>query len=54
MVGGHLTATLKTASEHLRRLVIAGLILKWNEEREVRHALTPRAQNTLTFLGMLA
>ena len=28
MVGGRLTATLKTASEHLRRLVIAGLIVK--------------------------
>jgi len=44
---------LKTASEHLRRLTIAGLILKRQEGREVRHALTPRAQKILTFLRML-
>ena len=44
---------LKTASEHLRRLTIAGLILKRHEGREVRHALTPRAQNILTFLRLL-
>ena len=45
---------LKTASEHLRRLTIAGLILKRNEGREVRHALTPQARHVLTFLRMLA
>jgi len=45
---------LKTASEHLRRLAIAGLILKRNEGREVRHAITKRAGNILTFLRMLA
>ena len=45
---------LKTTSEHLRRLTIAGLILKRNEGREVRHALTPRARHVLTFLRMLA
>jgi len=44
---------LKTSSEHLRRLTIAGLILKRHEGREVRHALTPRAQNILTFLRLL-
>ncbi|MCX6972587.1 MAG: winged helix-turn-helix domain-containing protein [Verrucomicrobia bacterium] len=44
---------LKTASEHLRRLAIAGIILKRHEGREVRHALTPRARNILTFLRML-
>lgn len=45
---------LKTASEHLRRLTIAGLILKRNEGREVRHALTPQARQILKFLRMLA
>ena len=45
---------LKTASEHLRRLAIAGLVLKRHEGREVRHALTQRARNILTFLRMLA
>jgi DNA-binding transcriptional ArsR family regulator len=44
---------LKTASEHLRRLAIAGLILKRNEGREVRHAVTARAKHILTFLRML-
>ena len=44
---------LKTASEHLRRLTIAGIILKRNEGREVRHVLTPRARQILTFLRML-
>ena len=44
---------LKTASEHLRRLTLSGLILKRHEGREVRHALTSRAQKTLTFLRML-
>ena len=45
---------LKTTSEHLRRLTIAGLILKRNEGREVRHALTPQARQILKFLRMLA
>ncbi|MFZ4773882.1 MAG: ArsR/SmtB family transcription factor [Terrimicrobiaceae bacterium] len=44
---------LKTASEHLRRLAIAGLLLKRHEGREVRHALTPKAEHILTFLRML-
>jgi DNA-binding transcriptional ArsR family regulator len=44
---------LKTASEHLRRLAIAGLVLKRNAGREVRHGLTPRSENILTFLRML-
>jgi len=45
---------LKTSSEHLRRLTIAGLILKRHEGREVRHALTERAKHILTFLRVLA
>ncbi|MCX6972589.1 MAG: winged helix-turn-helix domain-containing protein [Verrucomicrobia bacterium] len=43
---------LKNASEHLRRLTTAGLILKRHEGREVSHALTPRARNIPTFLRM--
>ena len=45
---------LKTTSEHLRRLTIAGLILKRYEGRAVRHTLTPTARKALTFLRMLA
>jgi DNA-binding transcriptional ArsR family regulator len=44
---------LKTASEHLRRLALSGLVLKRQDGREVRHALTARAKKTLTFLRML-
>ena len=44
---------LKTASEHLRRLAIAGLIVKRYEGREVRHAVTARAKHILTFLRKL-
>ena len=44
---------IKTGSEHLRKLAIAGLVLKRNEGRWVRHRLTPRGANVLTFLRML-
>jgi len=44
---------LKTASEHLRRLAISGLVLKRHEGRQVRHTLTVRARNILKFLRML-
>lgn len=43
----------KTASEHIRRLAIAGLVLKRNEGNSVRHKLTPRAQSILKFLRTL-
>jgi DNA-binding transcriptional ArsR family regulator len=45
---------MKTASEHLRRLAIAGLLLKRYEGREVRHAITEQARNILSFLDKLA
>jgi DNA-binding transcriptional ArsR family regulator len=44
---------IKTGSEHVRRLAIAGLVMKRNEGRWVRHRLTPRGGNVLTFLRML-
>ena len=43
----------KTASEHIRRLAIAGLVLKRNEGHNVRHKLTPRAFFVLKFLRTL-
>ena len=45
---------MKTASEHLRRLAIAGLLLKRYEGREVRHAITEQARSILAFLDKLA
>jgi DNA-binding transcriptional ArsR family regulator len=44
---------MKTASEHLRRLVLSGLVLKRYDSRKVRHALTDRARTTLKFLARL-
>ena len=43
----------KTASGHVQRLAISGLVLKRSAGREVRHKITPRAKNILTFLRML-
>ena len=44
---------MKTASEHLRRLVLAGLVVKRYDSRKVRHALTERAKGILKFLERL-
>lgn len=44
---------LKTASEHLRRLAIAGLVLKRNQGSFVRHRLSPLGKTILKFLRML-
>ena len=52
-IADDLNINLKTASEHIRRLHAAGLVMKRNEGRRVRHALTKRAKNILTFLRML-
>ena|SRR5437773_2769395 len=45
--------SIKTASEHTRRLAIASLILKRKKGRQVLHALTRRGKDILTFLRML-
>lgn len=44
---------MKTASEHLRRLAIAGVVLKRNDASAVRHALSPRGILILKFLRTL-
>ena len=49
----HLEIEMKTASEHLRRLVIAGLVVKRYDSRKVRHAVTDRARDILKFLARL-
>jgi Mn-dependent DtxR family transcriptional regulator len=48
-----LKINFKTASEHVRRLAIAGLVLKRPAGHAVRHKLTQRAQNVLKFLRTL-
>ena len=48
-----LDVNMKTASEHLRRLAQSGLILKRNQNVNVRHRLTERGNHILKFLRIL-
>jgi len=48
-----LKINLKTASEHIRRLAISGLMLKRNQGKNVRHKLSDRGVVILTFLRTL-
>lgn len=48
-----LDINFKTASEHVRRLAIAGLVLKRNAGNHVRHALSPQGSTILKFLRTL-
>ena len=48
-----LDINFKTASEHVRRLAIPGLVLKRYEGRIVRHALSPPGRHILKFLRIL-
>ena len=43
----------ENASDHVRKLAIAGLVLKRNEGSAVRHKLTPRAESILVFCKRL-
>lgn len=44
---------LKTASEHIRRLALSGLIYKHSDGTSVRHSLTPTGWTILKFLRTL-
>lgn len=48
-----LKINFKTASEHIRRLAIAGLVLKRSDGNSIRHKLTDRALSILKFLRTL-
>ena len=48
-----LNINFKTASEHIRRLAIAGIVIKRNEGNAVRHKLTKRGESILKFLRTL-
>lgn len=41
------------ASDHVRKLAIAGLVMKRNEGSAVRHKLTPRGESILVFCKRL-
>ncbi|OGL77533.1 hypothetical protein A3F28_02665 [Candidatus Uhrbacteria bacterium RIFCSPHIGHO2_12_FULL_57_11] len=52
-IAEELGINMKTASEHIRRLAIAGLVMKRNERTSVRHALTRTGRAILKFLRTL-
>ncbi len=52
-VAGALSINFKTASDHMRRLAIAGLLLKRSDGHSVRHKITSRASQVLKFLRSL-
>ncbi len=49
-ISQRLDINFKTASEHLRRLMLAGLIVKTNDANFVLHTITPRGRKVLEFL----
>ena len=52
-IADRLDINFKTASEHIRRLAIAGLVLKRSEGLNVRHKLSDRGASILKFLRIL-
>jgi DNA-binding transcriptional ArsR family regulator len=52
-IAGRLQLGYENASDHVRKLAIAGLVLKRNEGSAVRHKLTPRAESILVFCKKL-
>lgn len=48
-----LNINFKTASSHLRRLIMAGLILKRSQGKDIRHKISERGKNVLMFLRTL-
>ena len=52
-IADRLKINFKTASEHIRRLAIAGLVLKRNQGASVRHKLSDRGDVILKFLRIL-
>lgn len=43
----------ENASDHIRKLAIAGLVMKRSQGTSVRHKLTPRAESVLVFCKKL-
>ena len=52
-IAEELKINMKTASEHVRRLAIAGLVLKRSAGNAVRHKVTDRGVSVLKFLRTL-
>ena len=52
-ISDELKINFKTASEHIRRLAIAGLVIKRSEGPSVCHKITPTGSSILMFLRTL-
>lgn len=52
-ISDELSLNFKTASEHIRRLAISGLVMKRSDGLSVRHKLTDRGKSILKFLRIL-
>ena len=52
-IADRLRINFKTASEHVRRLAIAGLVMKRHDGNSVRHKITDTAESILKFLRTL-
>ena len=52
-IASALNINFKTASEHVRRLALAGLVIKRYEGNFVRHKVTARGISILKFLRIL-
>ncbi len=52
-ISERLKINYKTASEHVRRITLAGLINKRNRSSEVLHTLSPLGSSILKFLRKL-
>ena len=49
-VAEHLQLDIKNASMHIKKMAIAGLVMKRADGKTVRHKLTERAGDVLNFL----
>lgn len=52
-ISERLKINFKTASEHIRRLAITGLLMKRSDGNNIRHKLTARGLSILKFLRTL-
>ena len=46
-------SNFKTTSEYIRKMAIAGLLMKRSDSKNIRHKLTKRGELILKFLRML-
>ncbi len=52
-IANKLKTGYENTSDHIRKLAIAGLVMKRSDGPNVRHRLTPRAQSILAFCNTL-